>query len=1055
MENIYKIVLDVILISIRKRLKHASILLLSFLLVSTSTMAQAQQTIKGQILDQKKQPLIGATVIFKYLKTKGTITDLDGNFSLNLPAEGFQPGKQVIVVSSVGFKTQEVDFSKSNPINIVMEENNNMVNEVVVVGYGTQKKESLIGAITQTKGDLLEKSGGVSSLGATLTGKLPGVITVASSGAPGGEDPKIFIRGSSSWNNSDPLVLVDGIERPMNSVDISSVESISVLKDASATAVFGVKGGNGVILITTKRGKEGKADIRVSLNSTIKMPSNLATKYDSYDALSIRNTAIERELGVAPGGWAKTMPTDMLNKYRNPANAAEAERYPNINWQDELVKKYTTSQNASINISGGTPNVKYFTSVDYLREGDILRVQENNKSYTPGFGYNRFNVRSNLDINITKSTVLSANLSGSYGVKQDTYNQDAWEYRIWQSIYSNPPDVYMPRYSNGSWGYYDEKKVSALNSVATLANNGIRKTTTENINTDFTLKQDLGMLVSGLTAKASLAYDNTFKNVGGIFDDGTVLQGYINPQTGEVTYSQFLKQSSKFDWIPTRWSTRADEDYKNQWNQSETFRKMFYQFQIDYAKKIGKNDFTVMGMFSRDQFATGSEFVNFREDWVSRVTYNYAGKYFAEANGAFNGTEKFGPQNRFSFFPSVGFGWTISEESFMKKIKFLDMLKVRGSWGQVGNDFTNYKRWVYMDQWEYGKNASLGVNSGTSPYTQWRISTVGNPDIHWEKVTKTNIGIDYAFLNGFVSGSVEMFREYRTDILLLGSQRAIPSYFGAEPAMSNIGIVSNRGYEITVRVNKQLNKNWRVWADFAMSHTKNKIVEADDAVAKDDHLKRAGKSINQNSSYIPQGYYNNWDQVYGSTQLDGGDNQKMPGGLYIADYNADGVINFKDRAPCGYTEVPQNTYNATLGVEWKNLSFFIQFYGVNNASRYLELRSFGDNLDNVYKQGSYWSKTNTNADVPVPGWNTKNDYYSGSTLYLYDGSYIRLKNVEIAYVFKEPWVKKLGMSNLRIFANGDNLLLWTKLPDDREVNDNKSTAYPTVKRVNFGLNVNF
>jgi TonB-linked SusC/RagA family outer membrane protein len=1003
-------------------------------------MAQNKRVIKGQVIDDKKQPLIGATVLVKGLKTAVAVTDIDGNFSLSVPTD-----KQILVVSFISYQTKEINISGKKSVTVVLEENSVGLGEVVVVGYGSQKKESIVGAITQTKGEVLEKTGGVSSLGAALTGNLPGVITVATTGSPGQEDPKIFIRAASTWNNSDPLVLVDGIERPMNSVDISSVESISVLKDASATAVFGVKGANGVIMITTKRGKEGKAEIRITANATMKVPSTLAGKYDSYDALSVRNSAIERELGIVPSSWSDYKPTDILNKYRNPSSIQEAEQYPNVDWTNTLVDKTAMSYNTSLNVSGGTSFVKYFTAIDYLSEGDILKKIDSGKSYDPGYGFRRINVRSNLDFNLTKTTVLSTNLSGSYGVRKDAYGQDSWEYRIWQSIYSSPPDVYMPRYSDGSWGYYPTDPVSTINSALTLANNGARKTTTSRIYTDFTLKQDLSMILNGLRAMGTLSFDNSFVSQGGIYDNGSAQETFIDPVTGGVTNSKYLG-TNQFDWIPSRWSTNADGALDN-----STTRKMYYKLQMDYAKKIGKHDVTVMGLFSRDQYAGGSEFPHYREDWVSRATYNYASKYFAEFNGAYNGSEKFGPNNRFAFFPSGAVGWMVSEENFMKKMNFLDMLKLRVSYGQVGDDNV-YDRWLYMTQWAYGGNSPLGANAGeNSPYTWWKESKIGNSDIHWEKVTKTNWGADYSFLKGLISGSVDVFNDYRTDILLGGGSRSVPSYFGGTPATANIGKVRVKGYELSLRFNKNLSKEFRLFGDFSMTHAKDKVIEADDPQLKADYLKSAGKQIGQFRSQVSSGYYNTWDEVYGSTKLNTYDAEKLPGNLNMVDYNCDGVIDDKDVVPSGYPERPQNTYNARIGFEWKGFSMFVQFYGVNNCNRYVSLSSFSNHLDRVYEQGSFWSKDNTNADVPMPRWNSHMNY-SGTT-YLYDGSYIRLKNMEVAYTFDKSWVKNIGLSSLRIYLNGDNLFMWTKMPDDREVNMGASSAYPTVRRFNMGLNI--
>ncbi|HOT14720.1 MAG TPA: TonB-dependent receptor [Bacteroidales bacterium] len=1002
---------------------------------------------KGVIVDPDNLPVVGATVVVKGTTT-GVVSNQNGEFSINVPTSG----EQILQISFIGLTPQEVDVKDKTTVNVAMTVSVTNLEDVVVVGYGMQKKESVVGAITQTKGETLQKTGGVSSVGAALTGNLPGVVTVATKGTPGDEDPKIYIRGQSSWNNSDPLVMVDGIERKMSSVDISSIESISVLKDASATAVYGVKGANGVILITTKRGHEGKAEIHVSANATMKVPSKLATKADSYDALSVRNEAIIREVSMNEASWEEYTPVAILEKYRNPANQEEAERYPNVDWNDELIKDYAMSYSANINASGGTSHVKYFTSVDFLNEADILKKIDNGKSYDPGYGYKRTNVRGNLDFYLTKTTTLSSNLAGSYGIKQDCYNQDAWEYRIWQSIYSNPPDAYLPRYSDGAWGYMEDYEVSTVNSLATMGNNGIRKTSTIQLNTDFTLKQDLSMLVNGLSVKGSISFDNIFKTVGGIYDNGNVQQKYINPVTGEVTYSRYLG-TNQFDWVPTQWSINTDAPYNNGSGAgSDNYRKLFYQGQIDYAKKIDEHDFTAMGLFSRDRNATGSEFAHFREDWVFRTTYNYASKYFIEFNGAYNGSAKFGPENRFAFFPSGAVGWMISEESFMKNLTFLKSLKLRASWGQVGDDNISTSRWLYMTTWTNGGNSPLGSQAGnTSPYTWWTESKIGNPDIHWETTTKTNFGVDFSFLKDLISGSVDVFQDSRKDVLLAGGSRAVPSYFGGTPPTANLGKVRVRGYEFELKFNKIFANELRVWANFSMAHSKDEVLEADDPILKDDYLKAAGKQIGQTRTHVNGTFYNTWDELYSSTKLNTYDAQKLPGNLYMIDFNGDGVVDGYDRVPYGYPERPQNTYNATIGAEWKGFSVYFQFYGVNNANRYVSLSNFSEHLDRVYNIGSYWTPQNTDASFPMSRWNTHNDF-TGTT-YLYDGSYLRLKNVEIAYTFGKDALKKIGISSLKIFLNGNNLYMWTHMPDDREVNMGASSAYPTVRRFNLGLNI--
>ncbi len=1046
----------------RKSLQTRFLFLLIFL-CSTSVFAQNNRTIKGLIVDDKQEPVIGATIVLKDKPTLGTVTDLNGEFSLNIPS-----GKQVLVVSYIGMEKQEVEVTDQDYLKVALKNSVTQLDDVIVVGFGKQKKESVVGAITQTTGDVLERAGGVSSVGAALTGNLPGVITSASTGMPGEEDPSIVIRGRSTWNNSDPLILVDGVERPISSVDINSVESISVLKDASATAVFGVRGGNGVILITTKRGREGKAAIRVGINSTAKVPSKLPGKYDSYDALRIRNEAIENELSLNPSSWNDYLSQDILNKYRNPANAAEAERYPNVDWTKALFKDFAMSYNANIDVTGGTKFVKYFASADFLREGDLFKEYTNDRGYKPGYGFNRLNVRSNLDFQLTPTTTFRVNLAGSRGVKKSPWGASSSDYSYWIAAYSTPPDVFLPQYADGTWGYYAPNEQKGLNSVRILAISGLEYTTTNRITTDFTLDQDLKMLVKGLNFKGTISLDNTFveynRGVNDLYNDAQ--SKWIDPATGLTTYKNSFDGTNRFDFQEgINWTTNGGT--VQDWS---TYRKLFYQLQLNYGVKLGKHDITAMGLFSRNQYATGNIVPSYREDWVFRATYKFANKYMIEYNGAYNGSEQFSPSNRFAFFSSGGLGWMVSQENFMKSLTFIDMLKIRGSYGAIGDDGNNgnanpANRFLYLDQWSYGGQALMGVTGETaesSPYVWYKQTTIGNPNVHWEKVKKTNIGADFAFLKGFIAGNVDFFQDKRSDILIASANRSIPSYFGATAPTANLGKVTTKGYELEVRFNRNLGKNLRLYANLNMTHSKNKIIEADDAQLLPDYQKMAGKQIGQTYSYVSNGYYNSWDQLYGSTIQSSNDNQKLPGNYNIIDYNGDGVIDSKDNVPYGYSSIPQNTYNATIGFDWKGFSGFVQFYGVNNVTRQVVFTSLGGQSDLVYEEGSYWSRDNTNADSPMPRWlSTPSEYNSGNR-YMYDGSYVRLKNAEIAYTFGKSWgwVKKARIEKMRIYLNGNNLWVWTKMPDDRESNFAgtgwaSQGAYPTVKRYNLGLNITF
>lgn len=487
-------------------------------------------------------------------------------------------------------------------------------------------------------------------------------------------------------------------------------------------------------------------------------------------------------------------------------------------------------------------------------------------------------------------------------------------------------------------------------------------------------------------------------------------------------------------------------------NNGLTQRNLNYQTQLNWARDFGNHSITGMGLFSRQERATGPEIPNFREDWAFRGTYNYAGRYFAEYNGAYNGSEKFTKENRFAFFNSGALGWMISEEKFMKSLTFLDMLKARVSYGEIGDDNIR-RRWIYMTQWAYGGQSSLDLSQGNSPYQWYRENAVGNPDVKWETVKKLNVGVDYAVLKGLFAGSLEFFKDKRFDILVDGSQRSVPSYFGTTPATANLGQVTTSGFELELRINKVFPNRLRVWANMNMTHAKNTILIKDDPELLPAYQKQAGYSIGQSRSYLDGGFLGNYDQIYGSPMRDANDAYKMPGDYYIVDFNGDGVIDSKDSAPYGYAETPQNTYNSTIGFEWEGFSGFVQFYGVNNVTRVVPLTSFGSQLNTVYDMGTWWSKDAANPEVTIPHWLAKSDYNNG-TQFMFDGSYIRLKNAEFAYAFNRNIVNKIGISALKIFVNGNNLWVWSRMPDDRESNfagAGNQGAYPTMRRYNIGI----
>lgn len=1045
-----------------------------FMLLWTFSLSIFAQniTVRGIITDATNEPLIGATVKIQGTST-GTITDVNGNFTFpNVPPNA------ILEVSYVGMIPQNIAVNGRTSINVVLREDSEVLDEVIVVGYGVQKKESIVGSIVQTSSEDIKRTGNVTNLTQALTGQLPGVVTLTSTGEPGGvgsgaNATEIYIRGKNTWNGGQPLILVDGVERNMDNIDVSEVETISVLKDASATAVFGVKGANGVILITTKRGKSGKPEMSLTYNATALMVSRLPQKLDSYDTRRLKNEMIEREVSLNPGSWVDYTPYEILNRYRRPQSAEYAEIYPNVNWVDALFKDVGMSHRTAFNLTGGTDFVDYFGSVAYLHEGDMFRDYDNGKGYKPNYDFNRFNFRTNLGFNLTNTTKLKVDLSGYYSTKNTnfSYRQDSSggtaNPMVWAAAYSMPPDVFLPQYSDGRWGAsFILPEEQMVNPVALMYNTGIMTYKATSMNSNFSLQQDLGFITKGLTTEASFFYDN-YVLTRRLLNDGNAVrpndgnlaakvihsERYKGPDQDPNEYTTYtpLVGSNKFDWVLRPWSLGAEEMQNNQ-----ITRRMMYQMQLNYARRFGLHNIGALGLFKREEYARGSMFKNYREDWVFRATYDYDGRYLFEANGAYNGSEKFGPGYRFEFFPSLALGYYVSNEKFWN-IDFMNRLKLKYSIGWVGDD-QGGSRWAYANQYTYGGAGRMNTNADDlSPYTWYKQTVIGNPDIRWEMAKKQNLGAEMGFFRDMVSINLDYFNEHRTDILI-ANRLDIPSYFGASAPASNMGEVKARGYEIEVKFNHKF-RDVFLWSNFSMTHTKNEIIKRDDPPILPYYRRAAGYSIGQQRQMIRNGFYNNWDEIYASTPTETNDLQKLPGYYHIIDFDGDGVITSNgDSAPIGYPNVPLNTYNFTIGAEYKNFSLMLQFFGVNNVSLYLPQSNFISYQNVLFDHAlDFWSKDNPNATSFLPRWKTQGqnigDYF------LHDGSYLRLKTAELAYKFDQQLLSKAGISALRLFVNGNNLFFWSKLPDDRESYSQGGSAgegtYPTPRRINFGLEITF
>jgi len=1001
--------------------------------------------VTGVVTDGNGEPLIGAGVMLKGTKI-GTTTDIDGRFSINVKGDG-----GVLEVSYINFVTQDIPIKGMSNIHITLQEDAMSIQETIVVGYGTQKKESVVGAIAQTKGEQLMKTGVQGNVGQMLSGLMPGLSTQTASDMPGNDDPTITIRGLSSWNGASPLILIDGVERKMSDIDAGQIESISVLKDASATAVFGVKGAEGVILITTKRGKEGRASVSFSANTTFKVIGEMPDIQDAYDTYRYQNELVEKSLPYDEASWGYFSPVGETNKYRHPASRAEADLYPNVNWPDAITKDFAMTQRYDLNVTGGAKFAKYFAAVSYLKDDDLLKSGGNDDlPFKPQFGFEHYNIRLNVDLNFTPTTTVSVNLAGSLRMRDEVPTQYG---EIWDAFYSLPPSIFPIQYVDGAYGspYGGTEK----NPVAVLSGStNFQKKNTAQMMSDITLKQKLDFVTKGLSASGTFSFDTRFFSLRD-FGWSSVLSKAVDRNTGSVIYYPATGDND-MDYYPTPPWFDGEKLSVN-----STVRRTYYKVQVDYARSFGKHDVTGLALMSREQMAEGSEFPHYREDWVGRFTYAYNNRYFVEANGSYNGSEKFASKYRFGFFPSLGLGWQISDEHFFKPLdKFVDKLKVRYSIGQVGSDNFAAQRWAYMSTWSVGVNNAKGVfgtvfqgpygNSPGASYLQYKEAQVGNPELQWEVSTKQNIGIEFAFFNHLISGSLDVFQDNRDKVFLSAAQRAssVPGYFGAAPVAANLGKVRNRGFELDVTLRRSFSE-WNTWLRYTFAHAKEVVLAMDDPELIPDYQKNEGFRINQPKTYVDQDkFITSWDDVYGRV---GGENNttRLPGSVANIDYNADGVINENDKIPYGYPERPENTYNIFLGFDYKGLSAQVHFLGVYNISR-----NFAPTLTKsalapyaTPRLWDYWTPDNTDALYALGGGNSTRGVWL-------DGSYLRFKSAEISYTFTGKILDKLRMSSLKLTAAGHNLFFWSKMPEERE-EYNYTNRYPPVKRFSFGLNVTF
>jgi len=1022
-------------------------------IADTKTRQPQQKEITGKVIDIDGIPLPGVNIL-EVGTNNGSVSDLDGNYSITVSTEDAR-----LNFSFVGYLNEEIRVGEQTNIDVTLIEDIKELDEIVVVGYAVQKKESVVGSISVTSSEDLGKRSGSTNLGTALSGQMAGVTVLQQVGQPGSEDPRILIRGQSTWNDAEPLILVDGIERSMNDVDISEVSSVSVLKDASATAVFGVKGANGVILITTKRGLIGKPKLSFFAQYSIESTSKLFNLLDSYDERLMMNEGIEREIVSQETSWDNYMPYELALNYKKPQKYPEA--FPNINWSDLMLKDFKSNHKFNMNIQGGTSFVKYFGSVAYSHQGDIFDMPYNDRGYQPGFYYNRLNYRGNFDFNISKTTDFSVNISG-YNGQQSNVDFFANERNLYNSLYSLSPSVFYWRYSDGYYGKNPDN-INRDNPYALLYTAGLDLNSRNFLGTDAKLRQELGFITEGLSFSANVSFDTyvmSRKKIEDSGDHGTnrlykyLYPEIINAKTKEDSAKYIIyfdEGSNEFEKVisPVNYNPEEVKD------QSLT-RSLFYQLSFNYDRTFDKHDVGALILMNRRENAKGSVFPSYREDFVGRLTYNYNRTYFLETNAAYNGSEKFSSDYRYGFFPSFALGWMVSNENFMEKFIWLTSMKLRASVGKVGSD-AGIPRWGYQDSWRYLTGNKRLVRFGypqivQSPYEFYMEDVIANPNLRWETALKQNIGLDMGLFENTLRMELDFFLDKRSDIFLNASERTIPVLFGAEPVPANIGKTETKGYEISLSYRKRWINGWSMNARFDFSKAIDKIVKYEDALLLDDYLKKEGFAIGQTRTTIREGFLNNWDEVYASASEEN-NKDRLPGDWSIIDYNGDGIVNEFDIIPFGYPDRPQMTYSSWLGFGYKGFDMSVQFYAQRNSNINMELQGPSRLVQNgiVEQLGDYWTPENTDAYWRAPRVETN---AANGERFIWDATFLRLKMLEISYALPDKWVSSIGISKLQLFVNGSNLLLWSNLPVDIETR-RANNSYPITKTYNCGLNLDF
>lgn len=989
--------------------------------------------VTGRIVDEKGEPLPGATVWLKETSV-GTVADENGQYSINVSTST----APVLTVSFLGYSSIEEVVNGRNSVNFsFLPQVSQKVDEVVVVAYGSQKKESVIGAITTTKPTELRTP--VASLSTALAGQIAGVVSVQRSGEPGSTS-QFWIRGVSTLNSSSnkPLILVDGVERSIDLVDVEDIESFSVLKDATATAVYGVRGANGVVVITTRRGQTGAPKITVRAETGLVAPTQLPKMGNAQQFIDLFNEI------YSYNGAPKYIPDEKRDMY---LNGKDPDLYPNVgSWVDQLYKKVAQNYRVNANISGGGSIARYYVSGSFYSEGSIFN-EDNTKKYDTSINYNKFNFRSNIDINITPTTVINANLSTIFETKI-TPGTDVS--RIWTTSFTTTPIAFPVKYSDGS---FSGASNGGKNPYNLLTQSGFKKYFWNNPQALIGITQDLADLVTpGLKVNVKFSWDATTSQNQSFNGSPNTYQATGRDADGNLIYQQVDVGTNTLSY--ERGSAANRTTYLEA---SAVYNRLF------------KNVHRVGGLLLYNQtervdmFAGNiNDAIPYRNQGIAgRGTYAYNDRYFAEVNIGYNGSENFSPGKRFGFFPAGALGWMISNEKFFQPLTHIvDGFKIRGSYGIVGNDNIGAnKRFIYNGTFNTSNNAYWFGETKTG-YAKVSVGDLANPSVSWEKSYKLDVGIELSLFKA-LKIQVDYFRDHRKGIFLLRDNLSDISGIVNMPYV-NIGEVLNRGFDGLLEYNKRIGEvDLSVRANFTFNRNKTLVNSEPDPAYP--YMSKIGLPVGQPFGYIALGLFETQEEADNAIPQFG---KLRAGDVRYKDVNDDGVINAYDRVPIGYSWLPEISYGFGASMQWKGLNLSFLFQGNAHSSMMLEGNSvyaYAQNditiaglYDEIYR--NIWTVDNPNPNAKYPrgtiGINTNNNV--PSTIWQRDVSFLRLKSASIGYTLPKKFTNRLMLSSLQIYCNGLNLLTFTPFKMfDPEIDDQQGAKYPPVRSVSFGINVGF